>query len=110
MRFLQDYVGKTFRIKLIKQDKRYGNKSTNVEMCKYRFKKATITEVILPGEIDKIAKDAGLVADPDITDDFVTYRIDLDGGYWSWTKEMFMFGKLRLKKKEKLNGYKGHSD
>ena len=101
MRFLQDAIGKKFRIKLLKSNNRYGNKSTNNDMYKYRFKVATITEVVLPGNIDKTAIEAGLEADKDITDKFVTYRIDLDNGHWAWTKEMFMFGKLRLKNLEK---------
>lgn len=99
MQDLQTYVGKTVRIKRLRQDKMYGLKRTNKYMVKYNRKKAVITEVIEPGEIDEASKQLGLLPIPEITEEFPMYHIDLDNGQYFWTKEMFRFGRWILKEK-----------
>lgn len=97
MQSVQSDVGKTVRVKWLRKDKVYGGKRTNNYMCKYRLRKATITEVIPPGEVDKYTKEVfKLEALPELTEDFTMYHINLDSGKHFWTKEMFFGGKKKL--------------
>ena len=98
---IQSDVGKTIRIKrFLKKEKKYGGKGLNVDMFVFTGKKAKITEVILPGKVDNELKSMGFEDGDEIfVEDFPMYHIDLDKGQYYWTKEMFRFGKWKLKEK-----------